>query len=352
MASSAEVDAMRRALALASSVSDTHPNPRVGAVVLNPDGRVVGEGWHRAAGRPHAEIEALTEAGAAASGGTVVVTLEPCRHTGRTGPCTKALVSAGVARVVFAQSDPNPLAAGGGAELAAAALAVESGVLADEARALNPWWSLAMERRRPFVTWKTASTVDGRVAAADGSSRWITGPEARAQVHRLRSAVDAVVVGIGTVLADDPQLTARAPDGSLAGKQPLRVVVGRRPVPAGAAVHDDSAPTLELATHDVAGVLTELFDRGVHTALLEGGPTLAAAFIGAGAVDRVVGYLAPAALGAGHAVLESFGVGSIGEALRFEFSEVARVGSDLRWVAELQGIPGLPSPFPSEEGAA
>lgn len=327
-----ETDAMRRALALAASPdARTGPNPRVGCVLLSPDGEVVGEGYHHGAGHPHAEVEALRAAGGRARGATAVVTLEPCDHTGRTGPCSVALLDAGVARVVHGQSDPNPVAAGGARRLAGAGVEVVGGVLAAEAEALNPAWTFAVTHGRPFVTWKAASTLDGRVAAADGSSRWITSAEARAEVHRFRAGVDAVIVGIGTVLEDDPHLAVRRGGVVLPREvQPLRVVVGRRDIPERARVLDGAAPTLQVREHDPATVLVALRDLDVQHVLLEGGPTLAAAFVRAGLVDAVRWYVAPALLGAGASALGSAGINSIADALRLRITEVARVGDDVR----------------------
>ncbi len=210
-----DVALVRRALSLAVLGPEVDPNPRVGAVVLDRDGAVVGEGFHRGAGSPHAEVEALAQAAGRARGGTVYVTLEPCNHTGRTGPCAQALVDAGVRRVVHAQADPGAASGGGADTLRAAGVEVVGGVLAEEALALNQAWTFAVVHGRPRVTWKFAATLDGRSAAADGSSAWITGPLARADVHDLRAGCGAVLVGTGTVLADDPHLTVRRPDGSL-----------------------------------------------------------------------------------------------------------------------------------------
>ncbi|NAZ88631.1 bifunctional diaminohydroxyphosphoribosylaminopyrimidine deaminase/5-amino-6-(5-phosphoribosylamino)uracil reductase RibD, partial [Kineococcus indalonis] len=205
---------MRRALQLAALGPATGPNPRVGCVLIDDAGRPLAEGHHRGAGTAHAEAAALADLaarGLSARGATAVVTLEPCTHTGRTGPCAQALLAAGVRRVVVADTDPNPAAAGGAALLAAAGVEVETGLLAGQARALNERWATAVGRGRPWVTWKFAATLDGRSAAADGSSRWITSAAARADVHRLRAEHDAVLVGTGTALADDPALTVRAP---------------------------------------------------------------------------------------------------------------------------------------------
>ena len=316
---------MRRALELSRSVlGATSPNPPVGAVVLDAAGTVVGEGATSRAGGPHAEVVALAAAGQRARGGTAVVTLEPCRHTGRTGPCTGALLAAGVSRVVYAVADPTVAAGGGAGELQAAGVGVTGGVLAQDA-VLGPLeaWLAAQRLGRPHVTWKLAATLDGRSAAADGSSRWVTGEAARADVHRLRGEVDAVLVGSGTVLADDPELTVR-PDP---GRQPLRVVLDRRGrTPAGARVH----PAVMLDAAGPEAALADLAARGVVSVLLEGGPTVAAAFLRAGLVDRVVAYVAPVLLGAGPAALGDLGVGTISGAHRLRLDDVSRFGDDVR----------------------
>ena len=324
------VDALRRAVEASRAVlGRTSPNPPVGAVVLDAAGDVVGEGATEPPGGRHAEVVALAAAGERARGGTLAVTLEPCSHSGRTGPCTDAVLAAGVARVVVGCADPTELAGGGAAVLRAAGVEVEVGVVADEV-GCGPLeaWLTAQRAGRPFVTWKSAVTLDGRVAAADGTSRWITGEAARADVHRLRTEVDAVVVGVGTVLADDPQLTVR-PDP---GRQPLRVVLDRTGrTPAGARVVDDAADSLVLAL-EPAAALAELAARGVVSVLLEGGPTVAAAFLRDGLVDRVVTYVAPALLGEGPSAVAPWGVGTISDALRLRLDDVTRVGDDVRLV--------------------
>lgn len=339
MNSHAAQSAMVRALELASRGPRVDPNPRVGSVILDATGVIVGEGFHAGAGTAHAEVNALNQAGERARGGIAVVTLEPCAHTGRTPPCATALIDAGVARVVFAQADPNPLAAGGANTLRAAGIEVTAGVLANEAAALNPDWTFAVTHGRPRVTWKYASTLDGFSAAADGSSQWITSAAARADVHDGRAECAAIMVGTGTVLADDPALTVRYPDGSLRERQPLRVVVGRREIPAAARVRDDSAPTLHLRTHNPAEVLAELTARGINHVWLEGGPQLAAAFLNAELIDRVLAYLAPALLGTGRSAVADLGIGSIGQARRLHLHQVARVGPDVR--LELAAHPPL-----------
>jgi len=334
------ISAMSRALELAAD-AEIRPgaNPRVGCVLLDASGRAQAEGVHRGAGTAHAEVDALRGWRSANRPGaphTAVVTLEPCAHTGRTGPCTQALLEAGVRRVVLATTDPDPHAGGGAAILRAAGVEVVEGVLRERALALNAEWFAATVLRRPHVTWKLATTVDGRVAAADGSSRWISSPQSRADAHLARAAVDAIVVGTGTALSDDPQLAAR--DGSgrplRRDQQPLRVVMGLRAVPAGARIHDDSAQTLVLPTRDPVLVLDTLWDHDVRRVLLEGGPTVAAAFWRAALVDRVVLYLAPALLGAGPLGVSDLGIGSIQDAARLDITDVARCGPDLKITLE------------------
>ncbi|MEU5027495.1 bifunctional diaminohydroxyphosphoribosylaminopyrimidine deaminase/5-amino-6-(5-phosphoribosylamino)uracil reductase RibD [Streptomyces milbemycinicus] len=380
MATTAEAEAMRRAIALAArGLGHTSPNPVVGCVILDADGRTAGEGWHQRAGGPHAEVHALRAAGERARGGTAVVTLEPCNHTGRTGPCAQALQDAGIVRVVYAVADPNAKAAGGAATLAAAGTAVESGLLADQAAAVNEAWLTSMRFGRPFVLWKYAATLDGRSAAADGTSRWITSAESRADVHRLRAESDAVVVGSGTLRADDPHLAVRGASGSGASgassgsngvRQPLRVVLdSKATIAPDARVLDGTAPTLIAVAEDAPAVrlagaetvrlpratsgpgldipalLGELHGRGIRSVLLEGGPTLAGAFLAARAVDKVVGYLAPALLGAGAPALADAGITTITQALRLELTDVTRLGPDLRITA----VPAPTAPVAPEE---
>jgi len=340
MATQDEVAAMRRAIDLARTPGvPLGPNPRVGCVLLAPDGAVVATGYHRGAGGPHAETDALARAGSRARGAIAVVTLEPCNHAGRTGPCAQALVEAGVERVVFGQHDENPVARGGADALRKAGVDVEGGVLASEAAEVNPAWSFAIRHGRPFVTWKYAATLDGRSAAADGTSQWITSLAARRDVHRLRAECDAIVVGTGTVLADDPQLTVRDEHGEPLARQPLRVVVGRSEIPSDARVLDHVAETMLLHTHDPAEVLAELFARDCQHVWLEGGPTLAGAFLRHGLVDEVVAYVAPVLLGAGRHALDDAGISTITDALRLEVTDLARLGPDLR----LTGRPVRPA---------
>jgi diaminohydroxyphosphoribosylaminopyrimidine deaminase/5-amino-6-(5-phosphoribosylamino)uracil reductase len=362
MAGTIEASAMRRSIQLAASMlGTTNPNPSVGAVVLDADERLVGEGATAAAGGPHAEVTALAAAGDKANGGTLVVTLEPCRHHGRTPPCTDAIIAAGVRRVVFAVGDPTDAAAGGAEVLRAAGVEVVAGELADEAqRDLRPWLT-AVRRRRPFVTWKYAATLDGRTAAADGTSRWITGPQARVDVHRERAFADAVIVGIRTVLADDTVLTVRDWPTE---RQPLRVVVdGAARTPPSAQILDDAAATLIAVGEDapdgrvetlqsegaevirlprregrvdLGALLAALHERQALIVLVEGGMTLAASFVRERLVDRVVGYHAPVLLGAGPPVLGDVGIHTLAAAQRLWVESVTPVGEDVRLVALLE----------------
>ena len=321
---------MRRAMALAAGVrSSTAPNPWVGCVIVTPPFGTAApttfEGATAPPGGPHAEAGALAAAGAAARGATLYVTLEPCGHHGRTPPCTDAVIAAGVARVVVGVEDPDPRVAGRGiAALREAGIEVTVGVAAEDvAEQLAPY----LKHRttgQPWVVLKMAASLDARTAAPDGTSRWITGEAARQDVHLLRARSDAVLVGAGTVRADDPELTVRLDDGADRG-QPLRVVLGR--TPADARVH----PALEL-TGDLRDVLAELGRRGVLQLLVEGGATVAHDFHAAGLVDRYVLYLAPVFFGGddGRPIFAGPGAGTIGDVWRGRLVSVERLGEDLR----------------------
>jgi diaminohydroxyphosphoribosylaminopyrimidine deaminase / 5-amino-6-(5-phosphoribosylamino)uracil reductase len=321
--------AMRLAIKQSDSVKGgTYPNPPVGAVILDRDNEVAGVGATAPPGGPHAEVLALRRAGERAKGGTAVVTLEPCNHHGRTPPCVDALVAAGVSTVVYAVADLNPVAAGGTKRLADEGIDVRPGVLTDEVAGgpLREW----LHKQRtglPHVTWKFATSVDGRSAAADGSSQWITSEAARADVHRRRCVADAIVVGTGTVFVDDPMLTARLRDGTLADRQPLRVVVGEREIPQEARVLNDDTRTMVIRTHDPHEVIKALSDR--TDVLLEGGPTLAGAFLRAGVIDRILAYVAPILLGGPITAVDDVGVMSIAHAQRWRFDRIEPIGPDV-----------------------
>ncbi|MGH3665975.1 MAG: bifunctional diaminohydroxyphosphoribosylaminopyrimidine deaminase/5-amino-6-(5-phosphoribosylamino)uracil reductase RibD [Egibacteraceae bacterium] len=322
---------MDRAFVLAERGRGTvSPNPLVGCVVAR-DGKIVGEGWHERTGGPHAEVVALAAAGDLARGATVYVTLEPCAHTGCTAPCSQALVGAGVARVVAALADPNPLAEGGADQLRAAGIDVDVGVDEARARRQNEVFLHGLDDGLPFVVWKTAVSLDGRIAAADGTSRWLTGPAAREHAHRLRAEVDAVLVGSETVLTDDPQLAVRLP--GYPGPQPLRVVLDRRRRLAerpGLRVFDDAAPTLVLDAPDPKAVLATLWERGVRSVLVEGGAAVGSAFARAGLVDKLVVHVAPLLLGeSGRPALRGDWPVTLDAVPRLHLEDVERVGDDV-----------------------
>ena len=331
-ATAAERAAMTHALEIAHR-GPRGVNPQVGAVILSPAGDVLAEGWHRGAGTPHAEVDALSKlAPALLRGATAVVTLEPCNHTGRTGPCAQALIDAGVARVVYALDDPGAVSGGGAERMRAAGIDVVAGEQEASAHALIADWLTVQRLGRPHVTVKWAQSLDGRAAAADGSSQWITGPEARADVHRRRAAADAIVVGTGTVLADDPALTARDGD-ALYARQPVPVVIGARETPADAAVRRHPHEPVFHTGHDLDAVLADLRDRGIQRVFVEGGPTLASAFLAAGLADEVLAYLAPVLLGGPRLALGDIGVATIGQARRLVVDRWLPLGPDLLAIA-------------------
>ena len=324
--------AMRRALSLATHGPAVGPNPQVGCVLLDEAGAMVAQGWHRGAGTAHAEVDALSHI-PDARGLTAVVTLEPCNHTGRTGPCAQALIDAGVTRVVYALDDPNPVAGGGADRLRAAGVEVIGGLLADEATDLLLPWLTSVRTGRPWVTVKWATSLDGRAAAADGTSQWISGTASRQRVHEQRAALDAIAVGTGTVLADDPSLTARGDGGELLAHQPVPVVFGTTPVPADARLRQHPAGLIELGPRDLEAALSDLDARGIRRLFVEGGPTLASAFISAGLVDEVLIYLAPMLIGGPRVALDDLGVTTIAEAQRLRIPRIETLGDDLLVVA-------------------
>lgn len=335
----------------------TPPNPAVGCVLLDAGGVPVGEGWHRRAGEPHAEVHALEIAAGRARGGSAYVTLEPCAHHGRTPPCADALINAGVRRVVAAMQDPNPRVAGQGLErLRQAGIETAVGVLAREAAELNRGFVSRMTRGRPWVTVKLGQSIDGRTALADGSSQWITAASARADVQRLRARASAILTGIGTALADDPALTVRDASLPLHGREPLRVVLDARgQLPAASKLASDGKATLvfanspwpgttppalrvEPAAVDAAGrvdietVLRRLAELECNEILVEAGPRLAGGFVASGLVDEIVLYVAPTLLG--EAAQPSFALPqplrALADRARFSFRDVRMVGPDLR----------------------
>lgn len=351
------------------------PNPMVGAVVVSRSGRLAGSGWHKGPGRPHAEVLALGEAGAGARGATVYVNLEPCPHFGRTPPCVDALLRAQVGRVVCSMEDPDPRVAGRGiAALRAKGVEVVVGLLSDRASELNRAYVTHRSMSRPYVTFKVAASLDGKTSAADGSSQWITSAAARLDVHRARSFSDAVCVGVGTVLADDPALTPR---GVRRLKPVARVVVDSLArTPPDARVLKEGAPSLifvsrkapvrrlralERAGAEVITVpadtvvpidelLKRLAEKSIMDLLLEGGPKLAASFAGRALIDRYLIYLAPKLLGAPGTgqMIEGWAAGSIDDAQPLRIASVKRLGGDLRFEA----FPLAPARKPAKYGLA
>lgn len=360
--STSDIAHMSRALQLAArGVHSTDPNPRVGCVLVRDD-QVVGEGWHEVAGGPHAEVLALQQAGDAADGATAYVTLEPCCHHGKTPPCSEALLKAGVARVVAAMEDPNPQVAGKGLQqLREAGIEVAGGLLQAEAEALNPGFVQRMREQRPYLRCKLAMSLDGRTAMASGESQWITGEAARHDVHRLRARSSAIMSGIGTVLADDPSLTVREPDGTLAPRQPLRVVLDPHlSTPTGARFLQQPGRSLIVtATEepevqqqleqagaeviylphgadaiDLPGLMGELAAREVNEVLLETGAILSGAALRAGLIDELIVYMAPKLMGDGaRGLFHTPGLESLADAVELEISDIRAVGRDWRITA-------------------
>lgn len=324
--------AMQRALELALLGPAYGQNPQVGAVILNSDNQIVAEGWHEGAGTAHAEVAALRDLalkGISSDGLTAVVTLEPCNHTGRTGPCAQALIEAGITRVVYAASDPGASSAGGAQTLQDAGVEVIGGILEAQASEQARVWLTATKQGHPFVTLKWASSLDGRGAANDGTSQWISGPDSRADAHKRRSEIDAILVGAATVAKDDPELTARKIDGSLYEHQPLRVVMGESELDMSHKIFNDAAETVQFRTQSIHGVLAELHERGIKHLMVEGGPKVASSFVKLGLVNEFITYLAPMLLGGEKTAFKEIGVTTMPQAQQLEFKEVRRMGDDI-----------------------
>ena len=350
---------MAHALRLAErGLYTTAPNPRVGCVIVK-HGLVIGSGWHERAGEPHAEIHALRAAGEQTRGATAYVTLEPCSHVGRTPPCADALISAGIIRVIAAMTDPNPQVAGQGlTRLAAAGVAVSMGLMADEARALNPGFVQRMTLQRPWIRIKTAASLDGRTALANGQSQWITGNDARMDVHRWRARSCAILTGIGTVLADDPQLNVRHLDTQ---RQPFKIIVDthlRTPVTAHilqsthtliahAATHPERCqPLLDAGATliqvplcnqqlDLSYLMTQLAQHGINEVLTEAGARLNGALIAAGLANQWIAYIAPIVMGASARGLFNLPcLDQLSAAPKLTITECLRIGNDWRMLAD------------------
>lgn len=346
---------MQRALTLAARArGQTSPNPMVGCVLVR-GGQIVGEGFHEAPGKPHAEINALQDAGDAARGSTAYVTLEPCNHTGRTGPCSQALIEAGVTNVIFAMDDPNPQAAGGRKTLEAAGINVRSGVCEPDAKLLNRFWLHTLARKRPYFIGKSAMSLDGRTATTSGQSQWITGPHARRRGHEIRAEVDAILVGANTVLSDDPTLTARTgetvrfplrvvldsrgrtePSAKLfnaAGKGSLLVTTERAPRSYIDVMQANRIDVAVVAADtdghvDVTEAANALFEIGILSVLIEGGAGVLGSFLDADLIDELALFMAPKIIGGGRPAFGGRGVDALDDADRFFFGTPELVGTD------------------------
>ena len=323
--------AMQRAIALSEfGLGKCAPNPIVGAVIIDSTGNIVAEGFHdRMASKDHAEVIAIAQAGKNAAGATLVVTLEPCNHHGTTGPCTQAIIDAGISTVVYAVSDPNVIAAGGAEKLKSAGIKVFDGVLNEEATFSNRAWLTKIKKKRPFFTWKVATTLDGMIAASDGTSKWISNEVSRADVQKLRRESDAILVGTNTVISDNPNLT---PNGEFHGytRNPVRVICGERELPADSKIYNTEAETVVVKTRDLGVLVKRLNELDINQVFVEAGSKLASAMVLAGLIDELVIYRAPSLLGAGKVFFEHETQSTIEDQMRLEHSSTEVLGSDVK----------------------
>jgi diaminohydroxyphosphoribosylaminopyrimidine deaminase/5-amino-6-(5-phosphoribosylamino)uracil reductase len=316
--------AMARAIECARlGLGKTSPNPIVGAVITSATGEFISEGFH--SGTEHAEVIAIAAAKEIPAGSIIYVTLEPCNHQGKTPPCTQALIDAGITKVVYSVTDPNPIAAGGAEKLRNSGIEVVAGLLESEAAFVNRAWITKIAMQRPRITWKIASTMDGKVAAADGTSKWITSELARADVALLRSQTDAIVTSTATVKADNPLLTSKG-----AGKNPMRIVMGGSEIASGSQILNADSETVAIKSRDLQELITLAKARGFNQLLIESGPTFGTALMKAGLIDEVVLYQAPTFFGSGTPSISDLGVASISQRLDFEIADVEVIGADLK----------------------
>ena len=316
--------AMARAIDCARlGLGQTYPNPIVGAVITSATGEVLSQGFHQ--GADHAEVIAINAVKELPAGSIIYITLEPCNHHGKNPPCVEAIIKSGIKKVVYAVRDPNPTAAGGAERLRQAGLEVQSGVGEAQARLENRAWLTKIEKGRPRITWKIAATLDGKVAASDGSSKWITGELARADVARMRSQADGIVTSTATVIADDPAMTSKG-----FGKNPVRIVMGSRETQAKTQIMDGAAETLLIKSRDFKDLIALANERGFNQLLIESGPTLGTALVREDLIDEIVLFQAPKFLGSGAPAIGDLGITNIYEALYFEISDVEMIGSDLK----------------------
>ena len=301
------------------------PNPNVSAAIYAADGTLIADGFHnRKVSADHAEVVALTKAGAAARGATMVVSLEPCAHTGTTPPCVQAIIDAGISKVIYAVADPNPIAAGGAKKLSAAGIEVENHPSSELEFAQRAW--LHKERTgRPLMIWKVATTVDSKVAASDGTSQWITGPESREDVQSLRAQSDAILIGTNTALVDNPHLIPRGH-----GARPVRVISGEQEIPSTHKVFDGEARTLAVKSKSIPELIKVLSDEGFNQVLVEAGPTLGSALMASGKIDELITYQAPKILGAGKEFVSHLGISTLDDHIELELLSVQPFGSDIK----------------------
>ena len=325
--------AMQRAIALSQKgLGKCAPNPIVGAVILDATGNIVGEGFHdRMSSTDHAEVVAIKSAGDLAKGATIVVTLEPCNHTGSTGPCVQVIIDAGISTVVFAVKDPNAVAAGGADVLRAAGIKVVEGVLSEEAANANRAWLTKIAKRRPYFVWKVATTLDAKIAASDGTSKWISNDVSRSDVQRLRRESDAILVGTNTVIADNPHLIPR---GEFSGysRNPIRVIFGESDLPKDSKVFDSAAETVQIKSRDLNDLVSKLNELGVRQVFVEAGSTLASAMVAAGLIDELVIYQAPALLGSGKSFYSNDFESTIKDQMRLEHISTEVLAGDIKSV--------------------
>jgi len=325
--------AMQRAIALSEKgLGKCAPNPIVGAVILDASGKIVSEGFHdRMTSKDHAEVVAIKSAGDQTKGATMVVTLEPCNHTGSTGPCTQAIIDCGISTVVFAVKDPNIVAAGGADALRAAGIKVVDGVLAREAAYANRAWLSKITKKRPFFVWKVATTLDAKIAASDGTSKWISNEVSRSDVQRLRRESDAILVGTNTVIVDNPHLIPR---GEFSGfsSNPIRIIFGEGNVPADSKVFDSAAETVQIKSRDLSELVSKLNELSVNQVFVEAGTTLASAMIAGGLLDELVIYQAPALLGSGKPFYSDDSKSTIEDQMRLEHISTEVLAGDVKSV--------------------
>jgi len=325
--------AMQRAIALSEKgLGKCAPNPIVGAVIIDTSGKIVGEGFHdRMTSKDHAEVVAIKGAGDLAKGATIVVTLEPCNHAGSTGPCTQAIIDSGISTVVFAVKDPNAIAAGGADALRAAGIKVIDGVLSEEASFINRAWLTKITKSRPYFVWKVATTLDAKIAASDGTSKWISNEVSRNDVQRLRRESDAILVGTNTVASDNPHLIPRG-DFSGYSRNPIRVIFGENDLPADSKVFDSAAETVHIKSRDLNKLVAKLNELDINQVFVEAGSKLTSAMVTAGLMDELVIYQAPALLGSGKPFFADDSHSTIEDQMRLEHISTEVLAGDIKSV--------------------